>query len=177
MKVCTALIASAFASAALAWGLDVERPNTQHPDTRDIFHSQPGGDDTEAGPTFVAVPNTFTLEQVQSVNVLGRYSSFNNGETWLMVGGRRVLRFNGGIFDEMKALRKGFDPADYPLVASGEELDVLLAKEMPLNELRDLVADRRREDSERPVMQTKRLLVEGCVACVCPPFYHSKGVC
>ena len=80
---------------------------------------------------FVAVPDELGIEQVECVEVAGGLASFSSSETWMTVGGKRVLRLAPSFFSETKALEKGYELSAYPLVASSEELDALLVEVQP----------------------------------------------
>ncbi|KAJ3475401.1 hypothetical protein NLG97_g9472 [Lecanicillium saksenae] len=177
MKFSRALVAASLASATHAWGLDIEHPNLDHPGTRDIFVSTPGDDIDYGRPIYVAVPNYISLEQVYSIEIVGRLISFINGETWFVVGHKRVIRFNPGFFDEFKGFWKDFKPADYPIIASDENLDALLGESMRIDELRALAALEQRADMERPLIQTKKILMHGYTLCHCSQLDDENGTC
>ncbi|KAJ3475402.1 hypothetical protein NLG97_g9473 [Lecanicillium saksenae] len=164
MKIYRFLVVSCLASVSHVWGLDVERPNPDHPGTRDLFIT----DFENAQPmrqAFIAVPNAISLEQVYSIGILGEPTPFTNGESWIVVGDRRVLQFNAGLDYDAKDFEMGFDPADYPVVTPGEELNALMEQLMPLEELREKVADMQRYIKENQPTYTTKVPEYGCAAC------------
>ncbi|KAJ6782719.1 hypothetical protein PWT90_04989 [Aphanocladium album] len=176
MKFSRALLASCLASVSHAWGFEVERPNADHPGTRDIIFTYPGADE-EKLPKLVAVPSFIPLDQVHCVEVAGRFTSFTNGEAWLVLGQTRVIQFSEGVSGEDWEFEKGHDPAEFPLITPEDNLDALLEEFGPLDEVRAIAAERQRSNTERPLMQVKRILMHGCAVCSCTEPFSSNGVC
>lgn len=174
MKFSRALILSCLALTSRGSLSKHEQPNPDYPGTRDVFWKTRWED---AVPMFIAVPDDFSLEQVECAEIAGRLASFSNGEIWMTLGGKRVLRFARDVFNETRALEKGHELSAYPLVASSEELDALLAEVQPLEELRAALAERNELWAGSDRMQAKRILMFGCTACHCPRLFDEKGVC
>lgn len=148
-----------------------EQPNSDYPGTRDVFWKKRWED---AVPIFTAVPDDFSLEQVEYAEIVGRLASFSNGESWMTLGGKRVLRFAREVFNETRALEKGHELSAYPLVASSEELGALLAEVQPLEELRAALAERNESWAGSDQMQAKIILMFECTACHCLKLFDEK---